>query len=524
MRRALVASVLVLASVAGCGGGSGVAGIVSPLPVRLASHHGIHRIKHVVVIMQENRSFDSYFGTFPGAEGLPTDDDGNFNTCVPDPRTGACDYPYHNPNQVNAGALHNGDSARGDIDNGRMDGFVRTAEQQGGRGCGATAPICASNARPDVMGYHDAREIPNYWRWAHDFTLQDHMFEPTASWSLPAHLFMVSGWSARCTRGGDPTSCVNDDELGGFKTAQITGKPGADGPATNAAAALRAVTRCLERHGVRRQPYGLDLREPHLPDALALCRHLAPPAEARRLTEYGNYAWTDLTWLMHMHHVSWRYYIHKGTAPENIPSTTAEIWDPLPSFSDVRRDGQTGNVTDVSHFLAAARGGHLPNVSWVVPDETHSEHAPATPAAGQRYVTRLVNSVMNGPDWNSTAIFLTWDDWGGFYDHVAPPTVDGNGYGMRVPGLVISPFARRGRIDHQVLSFDAFNKFIEDDFLGGQRIDPRTDGRPDPRPDVRENAKILGDLAADFDFTRRPRAPDPLPLDPAPGPASTPGT
>ena len=181
-------------------------------------------------------------------------------------------------------------------------------------------------------------------------------------------------------------------------------------------------------------------------------------------------------------------------------------------------------MTDVSHFLAAARGGHLPNVSWVVPDETHSEHAPATPAAGQRYVTRLINSVMNGPDWNSTAIFLTWDDWGGFYDHVAPPTVDGNGYGMRVPSLVISPFARRGRIDHQVLSFDAFNKFIEDDFLGGQRIDPRTDGRPDPRPDVRENAKILGDLAADFDFTRRPRPPDPLPLDPAPGPASTPGT
>ena len=107
---------------------------------------------------------------------------------------------------------------------------------------------------------------------------------------------------------------------------------------------------------------------------------------------------------------------------------------------------------------------------------------------------------------------------------MAPPTVDGNGYGMRVPGLVISPYARRGRIDHQVLSFDAFNKFIEDDFLGGQRIDPRTDGRPDPRPDVRENAKILGDLAADFDFTRRPRPPDPLPLDPAPGPASTPGT
>src|SRR5215216_3479058 len=464
MRRGAVASVLVLMSVAGCGGGSGVAGIVSPLPVRLASHRGIHRIRHVVVIMQENRSFDSYFGTFPGADGLPRDGDGNFTSCVPDPRTGGCDHPYHEASQVNAGALHNGDSARADIDGGRMDGFVRTAEQSGGRGCGGTAPICASNAPPDVMGYHDAREIPNYWRWAHDYTLQDHMFEPTASWSLPAHLFMVSGWSARCSVGGDPTSCVNDDELGGFKTAQITGRPGADGPATNGAAALRAVTRCLERHGIRRQPYGLDLREPHLPD--------------------------------------------------NIPSTTAEIWDPLPSFTDVRRDGQTGNVTDVSHFLAAARGGHLPNVSWIVPDEIHSEHAPATPAAGQRYVTRLIDSVMNGPDWDSTAIFLTWDDWGDFYDHAAPPTVDGNGYGMRVPAMVISPYARRGHVDHQVLSFDAFNKFIEDDFLHGQRIDPRTDGRPDPRPDVRENAKILGDLAADFDFTRRPRPSDPLPLHP----------
>jgi phospholipase C len=292
MRPGLVAVVVPLVLLAGCNGSgvAGSAGVFSPAPLKAGAHHGIHKIKHVVVIMQENRSFDSYFGTFPGADGFPTDDDGHLNVCASDPRTGGCDFPYHNSNQVNGGALHNGGSARADIDGGRMDGFVRTAEQPGGRGCGATAPVCASNAPPDVMGYHDAREIPNYWRWARDFTLQDHMFEPTASWSLPAHLFMVSGWSARCSRGGDPMSCVNDDELGGFKTAQITGKPGADGPATNGAAALRAVTRCLERHGVRRQPYGLDLREPHLPDALALCRHLTPPAEAKQLTEYGNYA------------------------------------------------------------------------------------------------------------------------------------------------------------------------------------------------------------------------------------------
>ena len=127
------------------------------------------------------------------------------------------------------------------------------------------------------------------------------------------------------------------------------------------------------------------------------------------------------------------------------------------------------------------------------------------------------------PDWNSTAIFLTWDDWGGFYDHVPPPQVDQNGYGIRVPAIVISPYAKRGNIDHQTLSFDAFNKFIEDDFLGGQRLDPRNDGRPDPRPDVRENEPMLGDLVRDFDFNRRPSPPDPLPLNPAPGPASHPG-
>jgi phospholipase C len=114
---------------------------------------------------------------------------------------------------------------------------------------------------------------------------------------------------------------------------------------------------------------------------------------------------------------------------------------------------------------------------------------------------------MRGPEWKSTAIFLTWDDWGGFYDHVVPPKVDANGYGLRVPALVISPYARRGFIDHQPLSFDAYVKFIEDDFANGGRLDPRTDGRPDPRPDVRERVPILGNLVKDFDFEQKPTRP-----------------
>jgi phospholipase C len=143
-----------------------------------------------------------------------------------------------------------------------------------------------------------------------------------------------------------------------------------------------------------------------------------------------------------------------------------------------------------------------------------SEHPPASIRRGQAYVTGVIDAIMRSADWDSTAIFLSWDDWGGFYDHVKPPTVDSSGYGLRVPGIVISPYAKRGYIDHQVLSHDAYLKFIEDDFLGGARINPRTDGRPDPRPDVRENAKILGDLRNDFDFSQVPRKPLILPVKP----------
>jgi phospholipase C len=97
---------------------------------------------------------------------------------------------------------------------------------------------------------------------------------------------------------------------------------------------------------------------------------------------------------------------------------------------------------------------------------------------------------------------------------VAPPTIDANGYGVRVPSLVISPYAKQDYIDPQTLSSDAYLKFIEDDFLGGARLDPKTDGRPDPRPDVRENSPQLGNLANDFDFTQPPRKPVLLPTNP----------
>jgi phospholipase C len=238
-----------------------------------------------------------------------------------------------------------------------------------------------------------------------------------------------------------------------------------------------------------------------------------------------DYTWTDLTYLLHRDHVSWRYYVFKGAQPDcsdgamfckqiKQNAKTPGIWNPLPWFDTVKQDGQRENVAPFEDFLTAARSGTLPAVSWVTPADAVSEHPPALVSRGQTFVTSVIDEVMRSRDWSSTAIFLAWDDWGGFYDHVKPPVVDRNGYGMRVPALVISPYAKRGTIDHQVLSFDAYLKFIEDDFLHGQRLDPKTDGRPDPRPDVRERAKILGDLRQDFDFSQAPRGPLLLPLRP----------
>jgi phospholipase C len=224
--------------------------------------------------------------------------------------------------------------------------------------------------------------------------------------------------------------------------------------------------------------------------------------------------------------VSWRYYVFKGTEPDcesdakmsckpvRQGPTTPGIWNPLPSFTDVHQDGQLSDIQSLNGFFRAATAGELPALSWIVPTNRVSEHPTKLVSAGQTYVSGLIDAIMQGPDWKSTAIFLTWDDWGGFYDQVVPPKVDQLGYGLRVPAIVISPYAKRGYIDHQTLSFDAYNRFVEDDFLNGQRLDPSTDGRPDPRPTVRDSVQVLGNLERDFNFRQRPRAPLLLPVCP----------
>jgi phospholipase C len=409
------------------------------------------KIEHIVIIMQENRSFDHYFGTFAGAEGIPMDG-GVPTVCVPDPATSTCVKPYHDTKLVNHGGPHLAASATADVNHGAMDGFITQAEQGVDAGCADPQdPKCTNGQIIDVMGYHTDAEIPNYWAYAKNFVLQDHMFEPNASWSNPEHEYLVSNWSAACTRPNDVTSCGNSLDTG-------------------------VVTR---------------------------------------------HEWTDITFLLHKSGISWRYYLAEGSDPHcgNDPDdcepvqmlpTVPSIWNPLVSADDVAADGELGNIIAYDQFYQDIKAGTLPQVAWFVPSAAISEHPPADIHAGEVYVTAIVNTIMQSPYWNTTAIFLSWDDWGGFYDHVVPPAVDENGYGIRVPGITISPWVKKG-IDSQVLSHDAYNKFIEDVFLGGQRLDPKTDGRPDPRPHVRESAPQLGDLMKEFDFSQAPLAPLVLP-------------
>ncbi len=394
---------------------------------------GIHKIRHVIIITQENRSFDSYFGTYPGADGILMRN-GRPAVCVPDPRSGGCQRPYHDRALVNGGGPHGPRAAEKDIGRaGRMKGFLRPAEQ-GPPGClhsfGPLYPLCSlSKLHPDVMGYHTGAEIPNYWAYARHFVLQDHMFAPNLGWSLPAHLYGVSAWSARC-RNPSPMSC----------------------------------TSALGIRPKGRTPFTARPRSP--------------------------FRWTDLTYLLHRAHISWRYYVHAGRLPDcasgavecHLPVLAAKtpgIWNPLPRFTTVRKDHQLGDIQGVRRFFTAAHTGALPAVAWIVPDEKHSEHPPASIAVGQAWVTHIINAVMQSSDWNSTAIFLTWDDWAASTTTYAHPSSTTTATGCASPALSSARTPAKATSTIKLSASTPTSKFIEDDFLGGQRLNPKTDGRPD---------------------------------------------
>jgi phospholipase C len=329
---------------AGCTASS--SGVATDLSVADAQPPVGTFIKHIVIILQENRSFDHYFGTFPGAEGIPVDASGNPTVYNIDPRNGMKIYPFHTTADINAGGPHGSGSAIADIDGGKMDGFVAQQVMASKNCTNPNDPSCAGANSDDAMSWHDDREIGNYWTYAKNFVLQDHMFEPNASWSLPAHLFLVSGWSAKCGDGGIDT-CKSNIDLQ-FNT-------------TGDHYLWTDLTYLLHKAGVSWKYYNAEGGTPACADDPEDCPTL--PANSK------------------------------------VPS----IWNVLPRFQTVQQNNQVRQIVPINELYTDLAAGQLPSVSWIMPTGEVSEHPPALVSVGQHYVTGVINSIMKSPEWNTTA-------------------------------------------------------------------------------------------------------------------------
>jgi phospholipase C len=379
-------------------------------------------IQHVVVMIQENRSFDNLFATFPGAAGT---------------RWGRA--WGHGPVKLRvadlAGKCDVGHSFQGylrDYNHGEMNGF----NLENGGNCGK---------RAYMFPYHyvDPAQITPYWTIAQQYVLGDHMFQSQGSDSFTAHQDLI--------RGGTMIDQA--------QTMSIIDSPdavpwGCDAPAgTLTSLLVWNGTQLINEHD--RGPFP--------------CTNQFPAASS----------YETLRDLLDAKSVSWKYYSPPVLVGSKLPGSGA-YWNAFDMIAPVRYGPEwITNVPHAPHFekqiLYDISAGKLPSVSWVIPDESNSDHPGSHKDNGPSWVANVVNAIGESSYWNTTAIVVVWDDWGGFYDHVAPPFFDHwGGLGFRVPMLVISPYAREatpskpGYISHTQYEFGSILKFIEDNWNLGR--------------------------------------------------------
>jgi len=377
-------------------------------------------IKHIVFFVKENRTFDNYFGTYPGANGTTTAMDSQ-GKVVP---------LQHEADQI-PDIDHSSRGARMAYDNGKMDRFDLL------RSGGQRNPANPYGNNSLTQFYQS--DIPNYWTYAQNFVLGDNMFSSLMGPSFPNHLYTVAAQA-----GGAINNPVTDRNIGTLHNA--TRGWGCDVPNQQV------------------QVQGSD-GSTHLQEACFNFQTLADELDARGY--------------------SWRYY-----APP--AGTGGYIWSSFNAIKHIRYGPDWKYVVPAEQFMTDAASGNLPTVSWIVTPSRVSEHAPASVCVGENWTVQMLNALMRGPDWSSTAVFLTWDDFGGFYDHVAPQQIDGYGLGFRVPLLVISPYAKKGFIDHTQYEFSSMLHFTEDD-LG--------------LPTLTNRDKAANDMMGVFDFNQSARPP-----------------
>jgi phospholipase C len=361
-------------------------------------------IKHFIALMQENHSFDNYFGTYPGADGIPE------GTCMPiDPAAlpeTECVEPYHLEERAITDIGHSRGVFNAQYNDGKMNGFLSAFADQPSIG-----------TRP--MGYYDDRDIPFYWNVADNYVLFDRLFTSASSGSVQNHFYWLTG---------------------------SPGNPGND----------------------RLLPGGFD----HIPTIFD------------RLQEAG---------------VSWKFYVQNYRpdvtfrTPGDGEVSAQLVWVPLLSYNRFLDDpALNSRIVDMSEYFQDLANGTLPAVSFMVPFGA-SEHPPGSIQAGERFVRSIISSLMSSSSWSTSAFMLVYDDWGGWYDHVAPPVVDEFGYGFRSPALLVSPYARKGHVDHTTLDFTSELKFIENNW----GVAPLAD-----------RDRAANDITTAFDFSAGPREPD----------------
>ena len=416
-----LATMSIMLLLSACGGGTNNTSTPTSTPRTPNS-----TIKHIVFFIKENRTFDNYFGTYPGANGatMAMDSQGHM-------------VPLHHQADQIQDIDHSSEGARKAWDNGKMDRFdlLHSNKLKG-------VPTPSSPGYPytnNSLTQFYQSDILNYWKYAQNFVLGDNMFSSLMGPSFPNHLYTVAAQSGGVT--DNPRTDKNIGTLG------------------NAA-----------------KGWGCDI--PHQSVKVTA-------ADGSTSVQEACFNFQTLADELDAQHYSWRYY-----APPSGES--GYIWSSFDAVKHIRYGPDWKFIVPTEQFMTDAASGNLPTVSWIVTPAQVSEHPPASVCVGENWTVQMLNSLMHGPDWSSTAVFLTWDDFGGFYDHVPPQQIDNYGLGFRVPLLVISPYAKKGFIDHTQFEFSSMLRFAEDE-LG--------------LPTLTNRDKAANDMMDAFDFTQSPRSP-----------------
>lgn len=375
---------------AGCGGGGGTSPTTPPAtaPPVTSPKSARDVIKHVVVILQENRSFDNLFQGFPGADTVASGTASNGSTVRLQP--------------VSMG--HGVDPGHGfteyylSFDGGKMDGFDRVTDYPRNEANLSYAYVPRSEAQP-------------YFDLASAYALSDRTFQSNNSASYAAHQYVIAGQSANVV--DNPTALPW----------------GCDAPAGTSVFLM-----------------GSD-GSPHLAQGVAPC-----------------FDYQTIGDLLDRAGISWAYYAPAITSNPNDPS--GGLWSPYDAIRHIRFGPAwaKSQVSPETRILADIANRALRNVTIVTPDARNSDHARFGATGGPAWVSSIVSALGASPYWNDTAIFVTWDDWGGWYDHVVPPRIDLNGPGLRVPLIAISPYAKHGYVSHVQLETVSLLRYIEDTF------------------------------------------------------------